>query len=262
MAGADPAALLSEKEKEALRLLIAGHDAKSSARTLGVSHHAINDRLRSARRKLEVTSSREAALLLSEAEQADPEPLVHKPLGDVVAGAGDDDRSMAGQEERGTSRFVRYRKGLIFMSITILAAAGAIFVSTIAEAPRQEDADAAVPVASQGLAGQAESAAEATAFMALVDAGDAEASYAAASETFRDAYTFKLWDFGVSLRALQGGVFQRVLTKVERPTDGVEILYYETEMLSGEKKAERIFMERVGSGWKVANVTITDLGAE
>ena len=43
---------LTDKEKEALRLLLAGHDAKSSARELGISVHTVNDRLRNARRKM------------------------------------------------------------------------------------------------------------------------------------------------------------------------------------------------------------------
>ena len=55
---------LTEKEKQTLRLLLAGHDAKSMARALGLSVHTINDRLRMTRRKLSVTSSREAARLL------------------------------------------------------------------------------------------------------------------------------------------------------------------------------------------------------
>ena len=44
--------VLSEREKEALRLLLVGHDAKSIATMLGLSVHTINDRLRDARRKL------------------------------------------------------------------------------------------------------------------------------------------------------------------------------------------------------------------
>lgn len=43
---------LTEKEKETLRLLLSGHDTKSTASTLGLSVYTINDRLRSARRKL------------------------------------------------------------------------------------------------------------------------------------------------------------------------------------------------------------------
>ena len=82
---------LTDKEKAALRLILQGHDAKSMARELGLSVHTINDRLRAARRKLGVTSSREAARLLREAEGAAPQSLVHTPLGDASAvpeGAG------------------------------------------------------------------------------------------------------------------------------------------------------------------------------
>jgi DNA-binding CsgD family transcriptional regulator len=49
---------LNEREKQALRLLLDGHDAKSAAVTLGLSVHTINEYLRQARRKLGVTSSR------------------------------------------------------------------------------------------------------------------------------------------------------------------------------------------------------------
>lgn len=59
---------LTEKEKETLRLIVRGHDAKSAAIELDLSVHTINERLRSARRKLDVTSSREAARVLYESE--------------------------------------------------------------------------------------------------------------------------------------------------------------------------------------------------
>lgn len=59
---------LTEAERAVLRLLGQGHDTKSSATTLGISTHAVNERLREARRKLEVTSSREAARVLLAAE--------------------------------------------------------------------------------------------------------------------------------------------------------------------------------------------------
>ena len=37
---------LTEKEKQTLRLLVIGYDAKSMARHLGLSIHTINERLR------------------------------------------------------------------------------------------------------------------------------------------------------------------------------------------------------------------------
>jgi DNA-binding CsgD family transcriptional regulator len=53
--------ILSEREKEALRLLLVGHDAKSIANLLGLSVHTVNDRLRDARRKMGATPCRNRA---------------------------------------------------------------------------------------------------------------------------------------------------------------------------------------------------------
>lgn len=61
---------LSEKEREVLRLLTQGHDAKSVATSLGLSVHTVNERLREARAKTQSSSSRGAARLLAEIEKA------------------------------------------------------------------------------------------------------------------------------------------------------------------------------------------------
>ena len=74
-------AALTEKEKETLLLMAFGHDAKSMARELSLSVHTINDRLRAARRKLGVTSSREAARLVLAREGSGPQNYVPKDLG-------------------------------------------------------------------------------------------------------------------------------------------------------------------------------------
>src|SRR3546814_1864726 len=79
---------LTEKEKETLRLLVDGHDAKSMARHLGLSVHTINERLRDARRKMSASSSREAARQLREIEGRQPEVLRDKALGEVAADPG------------------------------------------------------------------------------------------------------------------------------------------------------------------------------
>jgi DNA-binding CsgD family transcriptional regulator len=57
-------AALNEKEVEVLRLLAAGHTVKSIAANLGRSEASINERLRDARRKTGVGSSRELARLV------------------------------------------------------------------------------------------------------------------------------------------------------------------------------------------------------
>lgn len=61
---------LSEREEALLRLLAKGHTVKSAAQITGDSEHAANELLRSARRKLGVSSSREAARLLDTAKDA------------------------------------------------------------------------------------------------------------------------------------------------------------------------------------------------
>ncbi|MFN4020697.1 MAG: helix-turn-helix transcriptional regulator [Erythrobacter sp.] len=57
-------AALNDNELEILRLLACGHTAKSIAASLGRSETAINERLREARRKTGVGSSRELARVL------------------------------------------------------------------------------------------------------------------------------------------------------------------------------------------------------
>ena len=85
---------LTEKERQTLRLIVRGHDAKSVARCLGLSVHTVNERLRDARRKVEVSSSREAARLLFEAEGSvvapAPEIVGDTTIGDDAAAAAAD----------------------------------------------------------------------------------------------------------------------------------------------------------------------------
>src|SRR3954466_10833925 len=82
----DGHAALTDKEKETLRLIVRGHDAKSMARHLGLSVHTINERLRDARRKLSVSSSREAARLLLEREDTAPGNAADKKIGEALLG--------------------------------------------------------------------------------------------------------------------------------------------------------------------------------
>ena len=80
---------LSDRERETLRLLGRGHDAKSIASALDLSVHTVNERLRDVRRKLGVSSSREAArlLLAHEAASEPPNNAGDKEIGVAVAGA-------------------------------------------------------------------------------------------------------------------------------------------------------------------------------
>lgn len=62
---ANPLSKLNERELHVLRLLSAGHTAKSIAASTGLSVSAVNERLRDARRKTGIGSSREIARLIT-----------------------------------------------------------------------------------------------------------------------------------------------------------------------------------------------------
>ena len=275
---------LSEKEREALRLLLAGYDAKSSAQKLGVSHHAIHDRLRRAREKLGTTGSRQAALLLSAAEKATPDSLVHEPLGGEATAASPEDPSSANTKRPGSSGSQRRNKGLIIMSVSILIVAAAIAITGQGDAPwnKAEAVAARTPGPAAVLASpgqvttvvrpverlapaRARSAAAAHAFMVLVDAGDAAASYEAAAPSLRNAHSFDLWRLGVAIRASEGGAQRRTLVDVERDgnpsnpeQEALEILTFDTIMLNGERKSERLVMALVDGRWRAAKIDVED----
>ena len=114
---------LTEREKETLRLLLRGYDAKSIARDLGLSVHTVNERLRDARRKLNVSSSREAARRLAGEEQDSPKIIADKHFG--VAREPTDGRvyGRAGSRPYGGHRLVWLTGGMLVMSLVIAAAA-------------------------------------------------------------------------------------------------------------------------------------------
>src|SRR5206468_1034560 len=130
-------AALSEREKETLRLLLAGHDAKSIACAQGLSVHTINERLRDARMKLGVSSSREAARLVAEADGRGPNSLGDKQFGvagetaAVRKGEQPDRRQSAG------GRLVWLAGGMLIMSLVIAAVvlSSAFRASSVADGP-------------------------------------------------------------------------------------------------------------------------------
>ena len=64
----EPLSRLTEREKVCLRQWLQHKSAKEIAADLGISHHAVEKRLKMARTKLSATSSLEAARMLGEAE--------------------------------------------------------------------------------------------------------------------------------------------------------------------------------------------------
>ncbi|QPC98514.1 helix-turn-helix transcriptional regulator [Qipengyuania soli] len=111
-------AALNDNELEILHLLANGHTAKSIAASLGRSETAINERLREARRKTGVGSSRELARLL-DAQKIWDENI-------DLANAGTTTKSSAWPDKAGRN----WSKGTALMLLLLpIAVAGALYAA-------------------------------------------------------------------------------------------------------------------------------------
>lgn len=242
---------LSEREKQTLRLLREGHDAKSIARALDLSVHTINERLRDSRRKLGVSSSREAARLLGEAERMHPNLLGDSDLG-VAESATD-----GGKKRQDAGRSVVWIAGGILVMLIVIAATmlwPALPANTSLDASRPERQ----PVAADATAAQSAAAAAARRWATVVDGGRWEESWRAASAMFRSQVTAAQWADSVApVRQPLGAVSSRVVQSVTRtnslpgaPTGEYEVVQFETAFAQ-RTAIETVVMAREGDAWKV-----------
>ena len=132
-------ACLTDREMEILRLLVAGHTVKTIAARLGRSETSINERLRSARRKTGVGSSRELARLLDLQKTRDENIDLPRPR---AAGKGLAHTATVG---------ARGSKGMIVMLIAIPMAAAGLMVATAPSADPAAKRDTVYSTASQRL---------------------------------------------------------------------------------------------------------------
>lgn len=236
---------LTDKEKETLRLIVRGHDAKSMASELSLSVHTINERLREARRKLGVTSSREAGRLLFESEGGDYQILGDKDFGE----AGGIDSGETGQVAAGRPARRILAGALVMMTIF---AAGLILTSYLAE-PAQD----AAPVEVQ--ASDAAVVAAARDWLALTDVGDWEASFEATGKTFREVNTLAGWtNAATGVRGPQGAFVSRELLTVRylnAPPHGYQEVTFATRY-ENSKVIETITLQKEDGAWKVVGVLV------
>ncbi|PKP91971.1 MAG: LuxR family transcriptional regulator [Alphaproteobacteria bacterium HGW-Alphaproteobacteria-14] len=245
---------LTDKERETLRLILRGHDAKSSARELGLSVHTVNERLRDARRKLGVTSSREAARRLLAEEGDTPELLGDKPLGDAPATA-----SEAPVTASATRRWVRPGRaltsiGVIAMSLFLFALLlPASPLSLLAPAPVAPPASAAEPSASAA-------ARAAEDFLMLVDESRWAESYAATGAQFRRLNTLAVWsEVSERVRPPLGKVLTRDLVAnefVPAPPEGYQLVKFASSYANGTNQVESVSLEWEEGAWKVVGIVI------
>ncbi|MBD3729046.1 MAG: DUF4019 domain-containing protein [Sphingomonadales bacterium] len=244
---------LSDKEKETLRLIVRGHDAKSAARALGLSVHTINERLRVARRKLSVTSSREAARLLLERERETPENLAGKDLGDGDGTTPGDVSTVPEARHpgrQGKGRMIALLVGALAMSI--LAAALLLSTPLATDGARGPDAETAARDASVEAAARS--------WLELVGAGNWEASYAGTASAFREANTLELWSNTATrvqgdLGAMQSRQFMGA-DDVPSP-QGFTMVKFRTDYTKRKGVIETLSLVREDGVWKVAGIYVS-----
>ena len=243
---------LTDKEKQTLRLLLDGHDAKSLARHFGLSVHTINERLRDARRKLSVSSSREAARLLRQAEGAAPEMSGDATFGDAAAAPPDQETAQPGRGAWPLSRNVRAIGGFAMISLFVALLA----LSVPAERPTAvTQTPNATAAATETAAGKA-----ARDWLALLDRSDWQASWAATGASFRSLNTVAAWQAASEQARLPlGPVLSRTLLSeqdVPAPPAGYTMVRFRTDFANRKGAIETLSLDREGGSWKVVGIYI------
>lgn len=256
---------LTAKEKDALRLLLRGHDAKSWARELGLSVHTVNERLREARRKLGVTSSREAARLLlaaedGEAPETPPEFHADKPLGDEREGAPAAGMTASATRWRAGPRPAAILAGVLAMSLVLAALIlPASPLSVLAPVAVTETVAGAAP--QSATSSEAEAAARAAEdFLDLIDESRWAESYAATGAEFRRLNTLKVWsDVSTRVRTPLGKLLTRSIVSnefVPVPPAGYRLVKFASSYASDTNQIESVSLARKDGAWKVVGIVI------
>jgi DNA-binding CsgD family transcriptional regulator len=253
--------VLTDKEKEALRLLLAGHDAKSSASELGISVHAVNDRLRNARRKLSVGSSREAARILGDFESDDPQSQAHRAFGMEKESPPEDTAVLNQTRPAGLSRSAWLTGGMLIMSIAIAAIAVFMFAGIgDGSTPASTKAASTTPGDVSAAEADPQALSSARIFLNRVDASDWDGSWEVAGTLFQTQVSAAEWAERVEpVRAPLGAAKSRKLTNVQRasslpgvPEGEFQILQFRTDFAGREGDAiETVVMMQGESGWEV-----------
>lgn len=237
---------LTEKEKQTLRLILVGHDAKSSARELGLSVHTINERLRDARRKLGVSSSREAARIVLAQEGGTPKSLGDKPIGEDGATAARAQPTPSQPSGRPKWRFALIGGGLtVLLSLLLWSLAPSA-------ADHPHPAEAVAPIAS-------DASEAARKWLDLASAGRWAESYAATATHFRSVNTLEQWQAAAeNVHGPLGPAVERKLIEdqhVPAPPNGYQMVRFRTRYAT-RTVTETVAMVRENGLWKVTGATV------
>jgi DNA-binding CsgD family transcriptional regulator len=247
---------LTEKEKQTLRLIGRGHDAKSMARHLGLSVHTVNERLRDARRKLEVSSSREAARLLLDTE-GDPQKL-----GDELIGEAAETKAVAGSDMPGSglgrASGVAAPVAWLIAGVAIMSVILGIFA--IALAPQSGSAPASAQVSAAAPVAETDAVRAARAWLQLHDEGRWRETWNGTGAEFRRLNTLERWsEVAQSVRPPLGATLARVAIlseEVPAPPAGVQVVKFRTRFASKADAVETVSLAREDGAWKVVGIYI------
>jgi DNA-binding CsgD family transcriptional regulator len=247
---------LTEKEKEALRLLVTGYDAKSMARHLGLSIHTINERLREARRKLSVGSSREAARLLRTEENAHPQNLGSEFLGDAQQDQSADVSETPAQQ----MHWGWWIGGITMMSIAIVAA---VALLSPADKPPAQSAKSGNTVTISGdtiTISETGPGAAAWAWLMMVDRKDWRGSWEATTRSFQSLNSQERWaKVAASVQGPLGQVISHDLVSnefVPAPPAGYQMVKFRSNYTNKANVLITITLEQEGDLWKVAGIVL------
>ncbi|MES2904234.1 MAG: DUF4019 domain-containing protein [Pseudomonadota bacterium] len=246
---------LTEKEKETLRLIVRGHDAKSSARHLGLSVHTVNERLRDARRKMEVSSSREAARLLLETESRDPQKHADKQIGEAMP-ARMPDRNGPGTDPAPSKRVAGVIAGVIIMFFSLIA------LSLFADGTPPSTATNVPTATAKTVPAVAETDAIRAArdWLILGDQGRWNEGWQATAASFRKANTVQQWtDAATKVRVPMGALVSRIAfsqDSVPAPPAGVELVKFRASFANRPAVTETVALVREDGRLKVVGIYV------
>lgn len=244
---------LTDKEKETLRLIGRGHDAKSMARHLNLSVHTVNERLRDARRKLEVSSSREAARRLLDTEGEEPKNRVDKGIGEDGGGTRADQQAVLGHDGK------RPRSALIAGALMMIILAG-LFAVTLDSTGPVSSPQIAGPATSATVTAESAAAQAARQFLELGDQSRWADAYAMTANSFRTANTVQGWtDAALKVRAPMGALVSRTLLsddEIPTPPAGSHAVKFRTDYAGKPGAIETLSMVNEGGRWKVVGIYV------
>lgn len=238
---------LTAKEKEALRLLASGHDAKSIARHLGLSVHTIHERLRDARRKMATSSSREAARLLREQEGPPPENIGDMQLGAATAALPAHPASHQPADRPMWSLPGWLAGGLAMFAIAVLA------LATIS-------APAAAPPPPATAAAESPPVIAARQFLALVEARDWDGSWNATGQAFKALNSSAKWaEVAARVQGPLGAASSRTLISADyapAPPYGYWVVKFRSRFAGKPDMIETLSLAQEGDAWRVVGITV------